>query len=58
MAMRIFTIALKLAILGLLVSSATWGQSQTVEQPKFQIDIQAPPMVGPGSPSPIFPAKH
>ena len=45
--MRVYTIALKLAILGLLVSSATCGQSQTVEQAKFQIEIQAAADGGP-----------
>ena len=44
---RLYTIALKLAIVGVLVSSATYGQSQTVEQAKFQVEIQAAADGGP-----------
>lgn len=45
--MKVYTIALKMLILAPFISSATYGQSQPAEQPKFQIEIQATTDGGP-----------
>ena len=45
--MKAYTMALKVLILAPFVSSATYGQSQPVVQPKFQIEIQATTDGGP-----------
>lgn len=45
--MKILVAALRVLNAGMLVSSAVHGQSQTAEQPRFQIEIQATGEKGP-----------